>query len=112
MGLAGIKEDVKDYIKTQVDVVKLKIAAKLEKVIANAIVAAALAVIGLFVLLFLSLAGAYAISTASDRPYLGFLVVGGFYAIIAVAIVALKEKLLNAPIMNSLLTKLKYKKED
>jgi hypothetical protein len=110
MNLAFIKDEIKDYINTQIDIVKLDTVSKVEKLIANTVLAIVLAITGFFVLLFFSMAAAVAISTATAKPFLGFLLVGGFYVLIALLIIALKQKLLNAPIINVLLKKIKYKK--
>lgn len=109
MNLTALKDEIRDYIHTQVDVVKLKVASKAEKVMANSILAVALVSLGIFGLLFFSIAGAYAISSATGHMYLGFLLVGAFYVILGVLLFALRQRLLNAPIINALLKKLHYK---
>jgi hypothetical protein len=110
MNISFLTNDIKDFIHTQVDVVKLKAVGKIEKVIANTILAVALAFLGFLILLFLSISAALAISSYAEKPFLGFLLVGLFYAVLAACVVAFKQKILNAPIINNLLSKVKYKR--
>jgi preprotein translocase subunit SecF len=108
---ATLKDNVKDYVETKIDIIKLKAISKGAPLAANIIMGVALAFLGIFILMFLSFSAAYAISDATDRPFLGFLIVAGFYILLAVLVVVLKDKLLTAPIMRSLLDSLYTKKE-
>jgi hypothetical protein len=100
--------NIEEYIEDKVDLVKLKTASKTGSAVSGVIVGLALARLGLFIMIFLSLSAAYAIGEATERSWLGFLLVAGFYILLAVLVVALKEKLITMPIVNSLLKKMKY----
>jgi hypothetical protein len=100
-----LKENIQTYAKTQFDILKLKAISKGGQAASGAIVGVALAFLAIFILMFLSFSAAYAISSATNRPYLGFLIVAGFYIILAVLVVVLREKLITLPIVNSLLNK-------
>lgn len=104
-----LKENIEDYIETKVDLVKLKTANKTGSIISRVILGLAVARLGWFIIIFLSLSAAYGISQATGKDYLGFLIVAGFYILLAVLIVVLREKLITMPIINLLLKKLKYK---
>lgn len=106
---ATLKENVKEFVDTKLDIIKLQAIRKGAPVISSIIVAVALLFLGIFILMFLSFSAAYAISDATDKPFLGFLVVGGFYMLLAGLVLALKNKLLTLPIMNSMLESLYYK---
>lgn len=106
---ATFKDTVKDFVDTKLDIMKLKAIRKGAPAISNLIVGVALLFLGIFILMFLSFSAAYAISDATNKGYLGFLIVGGFYVLLAVLVVALKDKLLTMPIMNSMLESLYYK---
>ena len=107
---ATLKDNVKDYVEAKVDILKLKAIRKGAPMISNIIVGVALAFLAIFIIMFLSFSAAYAISDATDRPFLGFLIVAGFYILLAVLIVTLKNKLLTMPIMHSMLASL-YEKD-
>lgn len=108
---SSLKDNVQDYVETKLDIIKLKVISKGAPLISNIIVGVALAFLAIFILMFLSFSAAYAISDATNRPFLGFLCVAGFYILLAVLVVALKNKLLTMPIMHSLLDSLYYKKD-
>lgn len=100
--------DIEEYIEDKIDFIKLKTASKTGTAVSGMIVGLALARLGLFILIFLSLSAAYAIGEATEKSWLGFLAVAGFYILLAVILVALKEKLVTMPIVNNLLKKMKY----
>jgi preprotein translocase subunit SecF len=107
---ATLKDNVQEFVDTKIDIIKLKAISKGAPMISNIIVGVAMAFLGIFILMFLSFSAAYAISSATEKPFLGFLIVAGFYVLLAVLVVALKNKLLTAPIMQSLLNNLYHKK--
>jgi hypothetical protein len=98
-----LKENIREYVDTQIKIAKLKAINKAGPLISGILVGALLTFLGIFILIFLSISAALAISTATGHPYMGFLLVGVFYLILAVLIVALKEKLVTLPIINALL---------
>lgn len=100
-----LKGDVEDYIETKIDIIKLKAIDKTGSAASGIIVGIVSAILGLFILQFLSFSAAYAISDATGRPFLGFLCVAGFYILITVLLIVLKEKLVTMPIINALLSK-------
>ncbi|MBA3663211.1 MAG: phage holin family protein [Bacteroidetes bacterium] len=106
-----IKEDVEDYIETKIDIIKLKAIDKTGSAVSGAIVGIASAILGLFILQFLSFSAAYAISSYSGLPYLGFLCVAGFYILVTVSLILLKEKFVTMPIINALLKKFYHRPE-
>jgi hypothetical protein len=100
-----LKDNIREYVDTQIKIAKLKAINKAGPLISGIIAGVLLAFLGIFILIFLSISAALGISTVTGHPYLGFLLVGIFYLIVAVLIVALKDKLLTMPIINALLKK-------
>jgi hypothetical protein len=107
-----LKNDVEDYIETKIDIIKLKAIDKTGSAISGTIVGIAAAILGLFILQFLSFSAAYAISEFTGYRYLGFLCVAGFYILVTITLFALKEKLITMPIINSLLKKFYHNTEE
>jgi hypothetical protein len=103
-----LKDNIENYIEHKVDLVKLKTADKAGAAASNIVVGLAMARLVLFILIFLSLSAAFAISQATGDYYLGFLIVAGFYMLVAGLLLALKEKLITMPIINAILKKLNY----
>ena len=74
---------------------KLKAADKTGCAVSGLILALALARLGLFIMIFLNFSAAYAICTTTKKEYLGFLIVAGFYILLAILIVVFSEKINN-----------------
>jgi hypothetical protein len=107
-----LKDNVREYVDTQINIIKLKAINKGGAVISSIIVGVAVGFLSIFILMFLSFSAAYAISSATEKPFLGFLIVAGFYILLAVLLIVLKDKILTMPIINSLLNKFYYKETD
>lgn len=105
-----LTEHIKEYVNNRVDSLKLSIAERLSNVVADMIAGAVAAVVFLFFLVFVSLAGAYALSLWLDRMYAGFLIVGGFYLLMAMVVWLTRERLIRIPVMNNIIRQL-FKEE-
>jgi hypothetical protein len=100
-----LKDNLKDYVKAQLEVAKLQAINKGSTAATGVIVGVALAILSIFILMFLGFSAAYAISAATGKPFLGFLLVGVFFIILALVVVFMREKLITLPIVNALLAK-------
>lgn len=109
--IEGLSDHVKEYINTRVEITKLRIAEKTSLVIGNFIAAVIIALLFLFVLLFGSIAGAWALSDWIGKPYSGFLIVAGFYLLLGIIVWAARGRLIRFPVMNAIIRML-HKKED
>jgi hypothetical protein len=101
-----LKDNVRDYVKTQLDIVKLQAIGKGSAVASGAIVGIGVAILAIFILMFLGFSAAYAISSATGKQYLGFLLVAVFYIVLAVLLVVLRERFITLPLINTLMQKL------
>jgi len=61
---------------------------------------------------FLALSAAHGIGDALGRPWLGFLIVGVIFFLIALVVSKAKEKLFRIPIMNAIIRELFEQKEE
>ena len=104
-----LKENVEDYIETKIDVIKLKAIDKTGSAVSGAIVGAAMALLGMFVLVFLSFSAAFAVAEITGRNSLGFLAIAVFYGLVGAVIVVFKEKLITMRIINALMKKYYYR---
>lgn len=107
-----LTENVTDYIQARVDLVKLKTVDKASVAITSTVTGVASAVLGFFIVLFLSFAGAYGVAEATGKTYIGFLAVTGFYALLLTVILVFKEKLITVPLINIMLKKFYWKDEE
>ena len=106
-----LTDHVKDYITTKVEITKLRLAEKTSLTIGNIIAALVVAVLFLFVILFGSIAGAWALSDWIGKNYAGFLIVAGFYFLVAIIVWFARGKLIRFPVMNAII-KMLHKKDD
>jgi hypothetical protein len=94
-----IQKQAKDYIENSLAYYKLwgfKVAMKSTTMMLKfALIAISLTM----VLLFCSLAAAFAIGTALDSYALGFLIVGGIYLVFTVLLFLVKDKIVEGPIL-------------
>jgi cytochrome c biogenesis protein CcdA len=94
-----IQKEAQAYIENSVAYYKLrgfKVAMKSTTMILKfALIAIAL----MMVLLFCSVAGAFAIGKALDSYALGFLIVGGIYLVITGLLFLIKDKVVEGPIL-------------
>ena len=107
-----LKENIKEFVDTQLEIAKLQAINKGSVAVTGVIVGVALAILSIFILMFLGFSAAYAISSASGKPFLGFLLVGVFFMIIAAVVLFMREKLITMPLVNALLSKFYTKPEE
>jgi hypothetical protein len=107
----GLTEHVKEYITTKVELAKLRLAEKTSLTVGNLIAAVVVAVLFLFVMLFGSIAGAWALSDWIGKRYIGFLIVAGFYLLLAIIVWFARNRLIRFPVMNAIV-KMLHKKDD
>ena len=98
-------EYAKQYVDQQKQLVKLEVAEKSAQMISSAVTGVVMAVVGLMVLLFASLALAFFLGDLFDSIALGFLVVTVIYAIIALVVNAAKRSLVTNPVLSAVITK-------
>lgn len=99
-------EHLKEYLNTRISLAKLEIAERISRVIAWAAAAVLVFFVLLIFIVFLSLSAAHGIGDALGKPYLGFLIVAGFYLLVALLVWWRKERLLRIPLMNAIVRQL------
>jgi hypothetical protein len=107
----GLTEHAKEYINTRVELTKLRIAEKTSLVIGDLIAIAIVILLFLLVVIFGSVAGAWALSEWLGKPSLGFLIVAGFYLLLGIIVWAVRGPVIRFPVMNAII-KLLHKKDD
>lgn len=104
--------EVKEYINVKLDALKLTVAEKISRIAAVIIAGAVVAVAILFFVIFLSIALGYLLGEIFNSIWLGFLTVAGLYLLIGLIIWSGKRKLIQIPIMNSILAQWSLKEEE
>ena len=107
----GLTDHVKEYINTRVELTKLRIAEKVSLVIGDLIAIAIVILLFLLMVIFGSVAGAWALSDWLGKPYAGFLIVAGFYLLLGIIVWIARGRFIRYPVMNAII-KLLHKKDD
>lgn len=105
-------DHVKEYVEARYNLVVLETSNKVTDILSSIAVAVVVGLVGLFVLLFLSLAAAWWIGETTGSPALGFLLVAVFYALVAVLLYAVRTKFIKLPVLNALIKKFYYGTKD
>jgi hypothetical protein len=104
--------NMKEYAETRFDIVVLNAQEKATNVIASVVSSAILGLLGIFILLFLSIGGAWALGEYLHSPSIGFFAVAGFYLLVALILYANREKWIRTPVINSILKKITFHEND
>jgi uncharacterized membrane protein YqjE len=110
--IEGLTEHVKEFVNTRVELAKLRIAEKTSLVIGNIIAVGVVAVLFLFVIVFGSFAGAWVLGDWIGMRYAGFLIVAGFYLLVAIIVWFARQRLIRFPVMNAIIRQLHKDEED
>ena len=108
----NIIRNVKEYAETRVNYLILDAQEKVVDTVADVITGAVIAIIGLFLLFFLSIGAAWYISVTTGKPFIGFFAVAGFYAVVGLLIFAFRKTLFHQPVTNNLIKKITLNEED
>lgn len=84
-------ENLTGFIKVKIELLKLDILEEISKGIANLFSLMILMILGLFVLAFASLTLAIFINNYLETPYMGYLIITGFYAVILLVFILLAK---------------------
>src|ERR1700730_17429851 len=82
----------KDYLETKIELTRLKTIDKSADVLSTVVVSVAMIFISFLLILFASIALALYLGKMLGAYYYGFLILGGFYAIVLLLIYAKREK--------------------
>ena len=104
--------NMKEYAETRFDIVVLNAQDKATNVIASVVSSAVMGMLGIFILLFASIGGAWALGEYLHSPSIGFFAVAGFYLVVAVLLFLNREKWIRTPIINSILRKITFHEND
>lgn len=97
---------LKAYVNTEIELVKLTLAEKLSKLLSNFIALIFVGVVFFLFILFTSLSLAYLIGEWTGKIWIGFLMVAVIYLLMGIITWLTREKLLQVPIMNAIIRQL------
>lgn len=97
---------LKNYINTEIELVKLTFAEKVSKIFSQFIAVLLVGVIFLFFIIFFSVALGYLLGQWLGQMWIGFLIIAVLYLLIGIITWLLREKLIRIPIMNAIIRQL------
>ncbi len=101
--LSDIKNEISSYVQSKIDLTKLQIAEDLSRLISSIAIKVVLFYIALFMLIFLSMAAAFAIGSYFNSNQVGFLLVAGVYFVSGIIFYLLKGILIQTPIIKAII---------
>ncbi len=99
------------YLDTRIDIVKLELQQKASTVLVSTVHGAALAMLGLLFIIFVSIFAGLALNAALDSSYWGFGVVAGVYLVLLVLVLVGVDKAAFQGIANKALKDTIYKSD-
>lgn len=102
----SIIEQIKEYVEARIRLIKYKVIDQATGIIANVIAYAIVAILGLLVLLFASVTLALFLGSVIGSYWAGFGCVTLLFIILAVLVLVLKAKYIEAPLIGFFITKL------
>ncbi|MEP7129062.1 MAG: hypothetical protein ABI729_09350 [Chitinophagales bacterium] len=96
-------EAVADYTESSIRLIAFKSADKTARISSNFLMIVILVIIFLFTFNLLNIGFALLISILLDKSWAGFMVLGGFYAVLGILIYVMRDKLIFQPLLNATL---------
>jgi hypothetical protein len=94
---------VKEYAEERINLIVLNLHDKVSRILSGAVSFIILLIFGVFTILFLSLGLAWWIGQEMQKPFMGFLLVGGFYFILILLIGLNRKSWIGTPVINAFL---------
>lgn len=108
----NLVHNVREYAETRLNYLILDAQEKIADTAGGIISGVVLAVMGLFLLFFLSIGAAWYIGEVTGKAFIGFFSVAGFYAVLGIILYAMRHSMFHKPVANSLIKKITINEED
>jgi hypothetical protein len=105
-----ITESLKIYVSTNYELIKLQAIERISVIMADLISNLLVGLVVLVSVLFISIWAGFYISASLGDNYSGFAIVGGFYLVIAIFLMIVRNKLVERPIRDKIIRKIFSKK--
>ncbi len=110
--ISELKQLITEYFETRLKLLKLETFEKIAKVTAVLFSSLVVALLGFFLLFFLSMTGGFFLGKIFDNMALGFLVVTGLYLVLFVLVLLMKKDLLEEFLIERIIGELTKKEDD
>jgi hypothetical protein len=99
-------EKAEEYVKTNIQLAKLKATDKVAEIVGSLVTQIAIVVLAFFFLLMVNIGIAFWLGSVLGQTYYGFLIVAGFYALLAIIVYAFRKSIIKTPISNSIISQI------
>lgn len=99
----GLMEDIKSYMNTNLELLKLEITERCSAIVAGLIGNMLVGVVGAMFVLFISLVGGFYFSSLLGSYVLGFAIMAGFYLLLVLVLFFCKKKLVELPFRDKII---------
>ena len=99
-------EKAEEYVKTNVQLAKLKATDKIADMVGSLIAKSALVILVFFFMLMINIGIAFWLGTVMGKTHYGFMIVAGFYLILAILVLTFQKTLIKEPISNSIISQI------
>lgn len=104
--IESLLEKAGDYVETRLEIFKLKTALTTSDVVSELVVRIVLVSFISIVVMMLNIGLALWLGELLGKSYYGFLVLAGFYSLLAILMYFFREKMIESPVSNAIIKKM------
>jgi hypothetical protein len=97
----NIKKEIQEYVEVKLDLLKLHIAEHLSRLLSNAVTMFIAGFFLFLILLFISFASGFYLGSVLHSNEAGFLCIAGFYFLVLIVFLMLRKKIVEKPVIKS-----------
>lgn len=91
--MSRITQLISDYVRSQVDVIKMELRTEIARIVAKAVVFIIIVISTFLLMIFISFAVAERVGIYYNNPYSGYLIVALFYVAVLIAVIIFRKSL-------------------
>ena len=107
-----LKQLIADYVEARIELIKLDVFEKVAKVTAALFSSVVVALLGFFLLFFLSMSAGFYLARLFDNEAIGFLIVTGFYLLLFAIVISRKKDFMEKYFIDRVIGELTRKEEE
>jgi|SRR5688572_24338627 len=99
-------EKIEEYVKTNIELAKLKATDKVAEIVGTIATQVAIIILAFFFFLMLNIGIAFWIGTEMGQTHYGFLIVAAFYAVILGILFIFRKSIIKTPVSNAIISQI------
>lgn len=99
-------EKAEEYLKTNLELYKLKATDKVSEIVSSLVSGLAMILIGFFFFLLINIGIAIWLGKLMGETHYGFMVLAGFYGLVTLALFLFRKSLIKTPVSNSIISQM------